>query len=342
MANALTSPFCPGPDVKQLWAGRRRTCRTSQSYCPLGQRNIHSVPQVLTHDTQTPRRGKVAGVRLSIWPAAGPRYSEVLEVAQHAAETGWDGVYIADHFMPNAGTGRKLDDPVLECGSLVAALGAVVPRVRIGTLVYGNTYRHPAVLANMAATIDHVTGGRFTLGVGAGWQVNEHEGYGIELPPVKQLLDRFVEALQVLHGLLRHSRTTIDGEYYQLIDAVCEPKPVQRPLPILIGGSGERRMLRIVAQYADMWNTWGKPDLIARKSAVLDNYCAELGRNPKTIARTAQAWTVMTRAAARGLAFARNRWLSRATGGNGSRVPRSWARRAHRPRLHAWQRRQPA
>jgi F420-dependent oxidoreductase-like protein len=232
-------------------------------------------------------------MRLSIWPGAGQPYGEVLEVARHAEQTGWDGVYIADHFMPNAGTGREADAPVLECGSLVAALGAVVPRVRIGTLVYGNTYRHPAVLANMAATVDRITDGRFTLGVGAGWQINEHEQYGIELPPVRQRLDRFVEALQVLHGLLRQPTTTVDGEYYQLTDAYCEPKPVQQPLPILIGGSGEKRMLRIVAEYADAWNAWGRPDLIAHKSAVLDNYCAELGRDPKSIARTAQALTVV-------------------------------------------------
>jgi len=239
------------------------------------------------------RCGIVAGMRISIWPGAGQSYGEVLEVSRHAAETGWDGVYIADHFMPNTTTDQKMYGPMLECGSLVAALGSVLPRVRIGTLVYGNTYRHPAVLANMAATVDQITGGRFTLGVGAGWQINEHAEYGIELPPVKQRLDRFVEALQVLHGLLRQPTTTLDGEYYQLTDAVCEPKPVQGPLPILIGGGGERRMLRIVARYADMWNTWGKPDLIARKSALLDDYCAELGRDPKSIARTAQALMVV-------------------------------------------------
>jgi F420-dependent oxidoreductase-like protein len=232
-------------------------------------------------------------MRLSIWPGAGQSYHEVLDVARHAADTGWDGVYIADHFMPNAGPGQPADDPVLECGSVVAALGAVVPRVRVGTLVYGNTYRHPAVVANMAATVDHITGGRFTLGVGAGWQVNEHEQYGIQLPPVKQRLDRFVVALQVIQGLLRQPRTTVDGGYYRLTDAVCEPKPVQDPLPILIGGGGERRMLRIVAEYADMWNTWGVPEVIARKSAVLDGYCAEVGRDPKAIQRTAQALTVV-------------------------------------------------
>ena len=228
-------------------------------------------------------------MRLSIWPGAGQPYRDVLEVAQHAAGTGWDGVYLADHFMPSSGG----DSPMLECGSLIAAVGALVPRVRLGTLVYGNTCRHPAVVANMAATVDHITGGRFTLGVGAGWQITEHEQYGIELPPVKQRLDRFVEALQVLRGLLRQPTTTLDGEYYRLTDAVCEPKPIQDPLPILIGGSGERRMLGIVAEYADIWNAWGKPDLIAHKSAVLDGFCAGLGRDPKAIARTAQALIVV-------------------------------------------------
>jgi alkanesulfonate monooxygenase SsuD/methylene tetrahydromethanopterin reductase-like flavin-dependent oxidoreductase (luciferase family) len=134
----------------------------------------------------------VAGMRLSIWPGAAQPYADILEVAMHAAGTGWDGVWIADHFMANKPVEVRPDLPVLEAGSLVAALGAAVPRVRIGTLVYGNTYRHPAVVANMAATVDHVTGGRFVLGVGAGWQVNEHAQYGIELPPVRELLDRFV------------------------------------------------------------------------------------------------------------------------------------------------------
>jgi F420-dependent oxidoreductase-like protein len=232
-------------------------------------------------------------MRLSIWPGAGQPYADILEVTRHAEATGWDGVYVADHFMPNAGPGRDTSLPVLECGTLIAALGAAVPRVRFGTLVYGNTYRHPAVLANMAATADHVTGGRFTLGVGAGWQVNEHEQYGIELPPVKQRLDRFVEALEVLHGLLRRPVTTFAGEYYRLTDALCEPKPVQDPLPILVGGGGERRMLGIVARYADVWNTWGRPDVIARKSAILDEFCAAQGRDPKSIARTAQSLIVV-------------------------------------------------
>lgn len=233
-------------------------------------------------------------MRLSIWPSAGQPYGDVLEVARHAADTGWDGVYVADHFMPNT-DGPGVTNPVLECATLLAALGAAVPRVRLGSLVYGITYRHPAVLANMAATLDQVTGGRFTLGVGAGWQVNEHERYGIELSSVKGRLDRFEEALAILHGLLREPRTTLDGRYYRVTDAVCEPKPVQDPLPVLIGGGGEKRMLGIVARYADVWNTWGRPDVIAHKSKVLDERCAEAGRDPKAVARTAQALTFVDR-----------------------------------------------
>jgi len=232
-------------------------------------------------------------MRLSFWPAANQPYGTIVDNARHAAATGWDGLYIADHFMPNAGPGADPATPVLECGTLLPALGAAIPGIRLGSLVYGNTYRHPAVVANMAATLDRITGGRFTLGVGAGWQVNEHEQYGIELPRTKQLLDRFVEALQVLGGLLREPTTTVRGTYYQVTDAYCEPKPVQDPLPILIGGSGEKRMLRIVAEYADAWNAWGRPDLIAHKSAVLDEHCAAVGRDPKSIARTAQALIVV-------------------------------------------------
>jgi F420-dependent oxidoreductase-like protein len=228
-------------------------------------------------------------MRFSIWPGALQPLPDVIEVARHAEKTGWDGVYVADHFMASGSPSTPVNTPTLECWTLVAALAALVPRIRIGTLVYGNTYRHPAVLANMAATVDQICDGRFTLGVGAGWQENEHQQYGITLPPVRERLDRFEEALQVIHGLLEQPTTTFAGRYYQLTDAVCEPKPVQRPLPILIGGGGERRMLGIVARYADAWNTWGLPELIAHKSAVLDRRCADIGRDPTTITRSAQA-----------------------------------------------------
>jgi F420-dependent oxidoreductase-like protein len=237
----------------------------------------------------------LSAVRFSLWPSSAQPYAELLEVARHAESTGWDGVFVADHFM-GAGTSpvQPADQPTLEAGSLAAALAAAVPRVSIGTLVYGNTYRHPAVLANMAATVDHISGGRFRLGVGAGWQENEHEQYGIELPPVRERIDRFEEALQVIRGLLREPTTTFAGAHYRLTDALCEPKPVQAELPILVGAAGEQRMLGIVARYADEWNCWGTPETFAHKSGVLDRHCDGAGRDPAAIARTTQALVFLT------------------------------------------------
>jgi alkanesulfonate monooxygenase SsuD/methylene tetrahydromethanopterin reductase-like flavin-dependent oxidoreductase (luciferase family) len=202
-------------------------------------------------------------------------------------------VWFADHFMPDESAPVPPTTPVLEAGSVVAALAAVVPRVRIGTLVYGNTYRHPAVVANMAATVDEISGGRFVLGLGAGWQENEHRQYGLELPGTRELIDRFEEALQVVRGLLRHERTTIHGRYYRLDEAVCEPKGVQRPVPVMVGATGERRMLPLVARYADEWNAWGLPATIGHKMAVLDRHCEALGRDPREIHRTAQAQVIL-------------------------------------------------
>lgn len=227
-------------------------------------------------------------MRFSIWPSANQPWSEILATVSYAEATGWDGAWIADHFMPNADGPFPLETPTLEAGTLVAALAAAVPRVRIGTLVLGNTYRHPAVVANMAVTVDHVSGGRFTLGIGAGWQENEHAAYGIELHPPGARIDRFAEAAEVIHSLLRSERTTFKGRYYEITDAISEPKPVQEPLPILVGGGGDRT-LDIAARWADAWNTWGQPDHIAERSAALTRACERVGREPDLIARTAQA-----------------------------------------------------
>ena len=124
----------------------------------------------------------------------------------------------------------------------------------------GNTYRHPAVLAKMAATVDHICEGRLVLGLGAGWQVNEHEAYGIGLPSVPDRLARLDEACQVIRMLHSQQRSHFDGRFYRLVDAPCEPKPLQQPLPLLVGGSGEKVTMRIAALYADEWNCWGLPD----------------------------------------------------------------------------------
>jgi len=205
-----------------------------------------------------------------------------------------------DHFMGNPP--GPVDTPTLEGTSALAALAAATDRVRLGTLVLGNTYRHPAVVANWAATVDHISNGRVLLGVGAGWQVNEHEQYGIDLPRPGELLARFEEACQVWHGLLRDDTTTIDGRWYQLTDAICEPKPIQDPLPLLIGGKGDK-MLGIVATYADEWNMWGLADTIAERGAVLDAHCERIGRDPAEIQRSAQALFLVTDDEAKAKAF---------------------------------------
>jgi F420-dependent oxidoreductase-like protein len=230
-------------------------------------------------------------MRFSFWPNAAQTWSDIEATARHAEETGWDGLYVADHFLPSMG-----DDggPMHECFALLAGLAVSVPRLRLGSLVCGNTYRHPAVLANQAVTLDHLSGGRLVLGLGAGWQENEHDAYGITLPPVKERLDRLEEACQVVKGLLTQPRTTFEGSYYTLHDAPCEPKPLQDPLPLLIGGGGERRTLRIAARFADEWNVWGTPELLAHKCGVLDQHCADVGRDPKEIGRSTQALLFMS------------------------------------------------
>lgn len=229
-------------------------------------------------------------MKFAVWPGTNQPWEDIVEVARHAELSGWDRVYVADHFMPNGDPADDavVDGPMLECWGVVAALAAAVPRIGIGTLVCGNTYRHPAVLANQAATADVISGGRVILGLGAGWQVNEHERYGIELWSLKTRMDRFEEACAVVRGLRDNARFDFDGEHYQLAGAPMEPKAAG-PLPLLIGGGGEQRTLRIAAKYADEWNVWSTPEFFTQKSAVLDQRCSEIDRDPSTIRRSTQA-----------------------------------------------------
>jgi len=178
---------------------------------------------------------------------------------------------------------------MLECWSVLAALAGLVPRLQLGSLVSSVTYRHPAVLANIAAAVDQISGGRLTLGVGAGWQLNEHAAYGIELGTVRERLDRFDEAVQILRSLLAEHRTTFAGQYFMLADAPNQPSPVRGRLPLLVGGAGEQRTLRIAARHADQWNCWSTPELLAHKLSVLRAHCAEAGRDPADLHISTQA-----------------------------------------------------
>ncbi len=230
-------------------------------------------------------------MRFSFWPNPSQTFTDVLELCTHAEESGWDGIWYADHFMPNA---EDTSAPYPEAWTTLTAIGARTQRIRIGTLVAGNTYRHPAVLAKVATTLDHITNGRVVLGLGSGWQENEHKQYGIKFYTVAERLARLDEACQVIKALFSEEKANFDGKFYQLNDASFEPKPVQSPLPLLIGGGGEKVTLKITAKYADEWNVWGDPELLRHKMGILDQHCADVGRDPKDIQRTAVALLFMS------------------------------------------------
>ncbi|QUR69417.1 LLM class F420-dependent oxidoreductase [Mycobacterium spongiae] len=200
-------------------------------------------------------------------------------------ESGWT----FDHFYPIL---TDTTGPCLEGWTTLTALAQATTRLRVGTLVTGIHYRHPAVLANMAAAVDIISNGRLELGIGAGWNEQESGDYGIALGSIKQRFDRFEEACQVLISLLSKETTDYSGTYYQLSGARNEPKGPQRPHPpICIGGSGEKRTLRITARYAQHWNfVGGTPEEFARKRGVLAAHCTDIGRDPKEITLSAHLW----------------------------------------------------
>jgi len=231
------------------------------------------------------RFGVFTSLTLQTWPG-------VLDLWQHLEATGWDIACVSDHFMPNT---QDREGPVLESWSTLAALAALVPRMRVGTIVLGNTYRHPAVVAKMAAQVDIISGGRLLLGVGAGWQQNEHEAYGIPFYTMRERLERLDEACEVIRSLWTQHRSNFTGRYYQLSDAPLDPKPVQKPHPeLMIGGGGERVTLRIVARHADHWNVWGGPKVLAHKSAILEEHCLKVGRDSKSIVRSVNMALLIT------------------------------------------------
>jgi F420-dependent oxidoreductase-like protein len=224
---------------------------------------IKTAPQNTTYDAM-----------LAVW-----READAIPVFEHA--------WVFDHFSP---LGSDNTGPCLEGWTLLAALAARTERIRVGVMVTGNTYRHPAVLANMGATVDIISNGRLDFGIGAGWNEFEHTSYGIPLYAPGERIRRLGEACEVIRRLWTQTTSDFDGAYYQLKGARCEPKPVQKPYPpFVIGGNGEKLTLRVVAQYADIWNALaGTVDEFKRLSAILDEHCAAVGRDPATIRRSIQ------------------------------------------------------
>ena len=232
-------------------------------------------------------------MQLSIWAGANQAWGDVVEVVRNADATGWHAAYVADHFMGDGGDWGATDTPMLEATAALPALAALTAHLRLGPLVLGNTYRHPAVVANWAVTLDHASGGRAILGIGAGWQRNEHHQYGITLPSPGERVCRFDEACAVVRALLDGPPADFAGEHYSLSGAHCAPPPVQQRLPLLVGAKGDR-MLGVVARHADHWNLWGLPDTLVARTEVFERCCDEIGRDPSTVHRSTQALVLLT------------------------------------------------
>lgn len=192
----------------------------------------------------------------------------------------WDVVWLNDHLYPPRADETR---PMMDGWTLFGGLAAVTSRIRFGTMVTANTFRHPAVLAKQAVTLDHMSQGRLELGVGAGWHVREHEAFGIELPPVRERFELLDETFQILHGLMTEEVFDFVGKHRTISAARFEPKPVQRPrLPFVVGGAGPRRTIPLAARWADQWNFpdfTSDLDLFASSLRRLDEACAEIGRD---------------------------------------------------------------
>jgi F420-dependent oxidoreductase-like protein len=223
------------------------------------------------------RFGAAFWIQRTDWPS--------LRDACLAAEAaGFDSIWLDDHLLSDEGDWRA---PKLEGWSTLAALATITSRVTLGHLVAANTFREPGLTAKQAVTIDHLSGGRFVLGLGGGWFEREHEAFGLEFGSgFGERLDRLEEAVGLIRQLLDGERVSHEGRWYRMRDAVCQPRPVQAHLPLLIGGSGRTKTLRTVARHADMWNGYGDPERVAEVSGWLREHCQAVGRPFESIRRT--------------------------------------------------------
>ncbi len=232
-------------------------------------------------------------MRFSVWPNPERSTEEILDLARFADDAGWFGFWFADHYMPNTDSEEFKPGDVHEVWAVLPAVAAVTERVRLGPLVSPTSIHHPALLANRASSIDHLSNGRMVLGLGAGWQINEHRAYGFELEPPKQRVDRFEEAIQITRSLLDTDRTNFDGSFYQITDAPSDPKPIQETLPILVSTGGPR-MCRITARHAQEWNTWGAPEMAGSAREVFEKACAAVDVDPASMHTSVQSLIFVT------------------------------------------------
>jgi alkanesulfonate monooxygenase SsuD/methylene tetrahydromethanopterin reductase-like flavin-dependent oxidoreductase (luciferase family) len=211
-------------------------------------------------------------------------WASLREACLAAERAGFDALWLDDHLLSDEGDWR---DDKLEGWATLAALAALTTTPKLGLLVAANTFRNPGLTAKLATTIDHLSDGRFILGIGGGWFEREHEAFGLDFGSgFGERLDRLEESVGLIERLLAGERVTHSGRFYSMVDALCEPRPIQERLPILVGGSGREKTLRTTARHADLWNGYGEPARIAETSAVLRERCAEIGRPFEAIERT--------------------------------------------------------
>lgn len=219
-------------------------------------------------------------------------FPRVLEIAATAERGGFTALSVMDHLHQIAPQGRP-EEPMLEAYAALSGIATRTSRLRLLTLVTGVTYHNPARLAKQVTTLDVMSGGRAILGIGGAWYEEEHRAYGFEFPPIGRRLDRLEEAVQIARSMFDSEVTEFEGRYYQVRGAINNPQPLQEHLPILIGGGGERRTLRLVAQYADLCNILGDAATAAHKLEVLRGHCDAVGRDPAEIVKTAHAGIVV-------------------------------------------------
>lgn len=218
--------------------------------------------------------------------AAHDLFEKVVQIAVTAEESGFDSVWVMDHFYQIASVGPRTD-PMLEAYTLLGGIAARTQRASLGTMVTGVTYRNPALLAKTVTTLDVVSRGRAILGIGAAWNDDEHAGYGFSFPPVAERMDRLEEALQICRAMFTQDTPSFTGRHYAIESALNVPRPLRpQGIPILVGGSGERRTLRLVAQYADACNLFGDVQTMKHKLDVLHRHCDDVGRDPAEITKT--------------------------------------------------------
>ncbi len=225
-----------------------------------------------------------------LWPQQA-QWTDVAAAASAADQSGWDSIWTWDHLLSVRG---GPDRPIFEGWTTIAAIAATTKTSQVGLMVGANTLRHPGLTAKLAVTLDHISGGRAVLGIGSGWLEPEHAVHGIPYGASPgERLDRLEEAIGIIRPLIGGEEVTASGRFYNFAEARHLPRSVQERMPILIGGGGPRKTLRIVAEHADMWNTNGPPDKLAALDAVLREHCERVGRDPEAIERTCGASIVI-------------------------------------------------